>query len=89
MTRTFDTDWLRSVIYKDTTEAEIIINDIHGNSRWTIEYKLVFKFEDKFYQAYYSEGATENQDREPFEDEDEYVCTEVFPREETVIVYKP
>lgn len=50
---------------------------IIDNSRWSIHHKIIFKYEDKFYEAYYSVGATESQDEGPWDYEDEVDCTEV------------
>ena len=69
----------------------LITNEMVDTSRWSIHYNLIFKFEDKFYQAPYSVGATESQDEGPWEyegDEAPIDCYEVEPVEKTVIVYK-
>ena len=60
-----------------------------GSDRWSLSYNFVFKFEDKFYCAPYSVGATERQDLYPWEYEnDEIEVDEVQPVKETAIVYK-
>ncbi|WP_342759508.1 hypothetical protein [Kineothrix sedimenti] len=58
-----------------------IVDEIVETSRWSIHHRIVFEDKGKFYQAYYSEGATECQDESPWEYEDEIDCTEVELRE--------
>jgi hypothetical protein len=59
------------------------------NSRWSIDHELVFKYNDKFYQTYYSVGATECQDEHPWEYDDEVNCTEVIQQETKVMAWIP
>jgi len=67
-----------------------ISNRIVDNSRWSIQYKLIFSFGGKFYKTHYSVGATEYQSERPFEyDPDEIECQEVVPVERTITVYEP
>lgn len=54
-----------------------ILDEIVGNSRWSIQHKIIFEHQGKFYRAYYSIGATEMQDESPWEYEDEVECVEV------------
>lgn len=54
-----------------------IHDEIVGNSRWSIQHKIIFEYQGKFYRAYYSIGATEMQDERPWEYEDEVDCVEV------------
>ncbi len=57
-------------------------------SRWSISYKRIFKFEDKYYRTFYNTAATECQDESPYEYEDDQIeCEEVFPTEVKVIKY--
>lgn len=81
----FKREWLM-----DTNGDENdVVNTINGSTRWSIDYDRVFKFEQKFYSAPYSVGATESQDEAPYEFDDDMVeCGEVFPHEEIKIVYK-
>lgn len=60
-----------------------------GTRRWSIDHAMVFGFEDKFYRANYSAGATEQQDEGPWEyDGDEIECVQVEPHSVTTTVYK-
>ncbi len=60
-----------------------------GKRRWSLDHYMVFGFEDKFYMAHYSVGATENQDESPWEYEgDQIECVEVEPRKQTIIAYE-
>lgn len=75
--------------FRSNKEVEIIEDEIVETSRWSVHYRMVFKFEDKFYVTYYSRGATESQDESPYEyDDDEIECQEVFPVTKTVTVYE-
>ena len=83
---------LIDLVYDDVdedTDAELIENELDDHGRWSLHYRLVFKYEGKFYRVYYSRGATENQDEEPFEYEPvELDCEEVFPQARTITVYE-
>ncbi len=50
-------------------QFEIVSNQIIGHRRWSVDHELVFKdtVTGKFYQTYYSVGATESQCESPFE----------------------
>ena len=87
--RKFSIKFLKSVLYGDQDGAEIIVNKIVDTSRWAVQYELVFKYEDIYYQTYYSRGATEMQDEAPWEyDSDPVIVAVVVPVEVTVIQYK-
>jgi hypothetical protein len=58
-------------------------------SRWSIQYRCIFEDKGKFFEAYYSEGATEMQDESPWEYEEEVVCTEVELKEVKVKKWVP
>lgn len=62
-----------------------IKDDIVDTSRWSIHHKIVFEDNGKFYETYYSEGATECQDESPWEYEDEIECYEVELKEVKVM----
>lgn len=81
----FDTEFLAEGLYgKDT-----IVNEIIGRNRWSIQHRRVFKFDGKFYETFYSVGATECQEEHPYQyDPDVIECKEVFPQEITTTVYK-
>ena len=70
--------------YKNT-----IIDEIVDTSRWSIHHRIIFEDKGKFYETYYSEGATEMQDESPWEYEDEVDCTEVELREVKVKKWVP
>lgn len=70
-------------------EYEIISKTLEDNSRWSLEYEMIFKFKDKYYRTWYERGATECQDERPYEyDDDEIEVVEVEPFEETVTSYR-
>lgn len=71
------------------TEA-VVHTKIVDTSRWNIHYYMVFKHEGKLYGVYFSRGATEMQDEQPFEyDGDEIECDEVEAVQKTITVYEP
>lgn len=61
-----------------------IFDEIDGTSIWSIEHRIIFEYQGKFYQTYYSVGATESQYESPWQDEDEVECHEVELKEVTV-----
>ena len=54
---------------------ELVTQEILDKSRWSVEYMRIYKelTSEKFYQTFYSEGATEMQDESPYEHEDNLV----------------
>lgn len=90
MDRLFTAEVLRNILWEEASNYEVIEDEIVDHSRWSVVHRLVFKElpTGKFYETNYSVGATENQDEGPFEDEDEVMCYEVEPYEETVIKYR-
>ena len=87
----FSREDLIDMLNSDEPEGYKIISDeICDRSRWSIYYDLVFEYKGRFFNTYYSVGATESQDEGPFEhDSDMIKCVEVTPVEKTVIVYVP
>lgn len=87
----FKREFMQRLAYDDIypKEAEVIENKIISVGRWDIHYEIVFKTNSKYYRSYYSIGATENQDNQPYEyDGNEIECEEVVPYEETVVRFK-
>jgi hypothetical protein len=82
---------LQMLTYGDAPdEFEVIEEKIADTSRWSVCYKMVFKYDGKFYATSFRRGATEMQDESPYEyDGDEIECKEVAPVEKTIIVYEP
>jgi len=82
---------LQELAYEDHDEEiyEVILNEIIGTSRWSINHKMIFKFEGKFYHTSYSQGATESQEESPYEYEEDLIeCVEVKPVEKVITVYE-
>jgi len=70
--------------------VEVVENEIVDTSRWSIHYRLIFKWIDgKFYETSYRVGATENQDEHAWEYEEEVSCVEVAQVEKVVKVWEP
>ena len=78
-------------LHKDYLKNELdlpssaVLDEITDTSRWSIHHRIIFKHEGKFYETYYSEGATEMQDESPWEYEDEVECDEVELKEVKVV----
>ena len=74
---------------EDYEQYTVISKDIVDTSRWSIVYKMIFQYGNRFFQTSYRKGATECQDESPYEYEsDEIECKEVFPVEKTIVVYE-
>ena len=56
-------------------------------NRWSHSYRVIFSYQDKFYECFPSYGNTEYQDTETFDSRD-VECKEVFPKEKIIIVYE-
>lgn len=70
-------------------DFKIIENELIDNDRWSLHYRMIFKYVDKYYVTSYSRGATEYQDESPYEFEDDMIeCVEVMPIEKTITVYE-
>lgn len=62
-----------------------ILDEIEDTSRWSVHHRIVFEYDGKFYETYYSEGATEMQDERPWEYDEEVECDEVELKEVKVV----
>jgi hypothetical protein len=58
-----------------------ILDEITNTSRWSIHHRIIFAYQGRFYETYYSVGATEMQDEMPWEYDDEVECFEVELKE--------
>lgn len=80
----------RYILWEEKSdEYEIVRKELTDTSRWSVHYELIIKrkSDGKLFRDYYSVGATESQDEQPWEyDEPNFI--EVFPVEKTVIVYE-
>lgn len=90
----FPTDLLKELASLEVDEEEqgytVVQNQMYDTSRWSIHYQLIFEKDGRFFKAFYSCGATEQQDESPFEySGKEYDCLEVVPFIKTVTDYKP
>ena len=68
--------------------VKIIDDKMVEQRRWSIVHKIIFEYNEKFYEAYYDEGATEMQDEDPWEYEDFVEATEVHEVEKTIKVWE-
>lgn len=75
----FSKEFLRGVISGDS-EAKVIEDTLIDHRRWVVRHRMVFKYQDKFYEVCYDVGATELQDEGPFEwEQDPITVKEVRP----------
>ena len=87
----FEKRFLQALVFDDfdTSETEIILIETVGKRRWVNEKRTVFKHEGFFYETFWDQAATEQQEQEPFELEAEMIeCHRVEPVEVTVIKFK-
>lgn len=74
----------------DILDTPNVLEDtLIGSGRWSVHHRIVFKYQDKFYQTTYSVGATEYQNEGPWEYEDDIECQEVRQVEKLVKVWEP
>ena len=71
-------------IFDNPVEDNILDQD-----RWTTYFEIIFKWNDKFYRAYYRMGSTELQDEGPWEYEKEVEIEEVHKVEKVMKVWEP
>lgn len=86
----FPTEDLKEMLWGDHDRSvyEVMRDEMVDTGRWSIYYRLVFKYQDKYYAVGYGRGATECQDEQPFENEGDTVeCDEVQRVEKVVIDY--
>lgn len=79
----------RAIVYEDSSEFEVIEDNIDSTSRWSEHHYVVVKrlSDGKFFADSYSQGLTENQDERAYEYSDPDF-TEVFQVEKTIITYE-
>lgn len=65
-----------------------VLKEIVGHSRWSVVYRIIFEYQSKFYENFYSVGATEQQDEGPWEYEEEVECMEVHQVEKLKKVWE-
>lgn len=80
MTRTFDGEFIGDLSGKD-----VVLREIVGHSRWSVDYYLVFAHEGKFYSTTYERGATECQE---VDWPKSFECEEVEPYQASVTKYR-
>lgn len=78
-------DFLKKKLYLPNSAIRDTISD---TSRWSIHHDIIFAYNGKFYETYYSVGATECQDESPWEHDEEVECFEVKLVEKTIKVWE-
>lgn len=78
-TKLFKKEHLQGILFEEEGLDDLLVHEeFIDSSRWSTHHMMIFKDEDKFYSAYFSRGATEQQEEAPFEyDEDEIKCSQV------------
>jgi hypothetical protein len=61
--------------------SSALLDEITDTSRWSVHHRIIFPYQGRFYEAHYSEGATEIQDESPWEYDETVECTEVELKE--------
>ncbi|MBU8921732.1 MAG: hypothetical protein KOO63_07930 [Bacteroidales bacterium] len=81
----------QAMLYGDNDDFEIILDELEELDRWSATSRLIVRqmSTDKFFETYYSQGATEQQDQAPFEYAGTVTWNEVAPVEEMCLVYRP
>jgi hypothetical protein len=84
--KTFSRDYLMDEL---GLPYSAVFKEIVDTNRWSIHHRIIFSDKGKFYEAYYSEGATECQDESPWEYDKTVECTEVELKEVVVKKWVP
>jgi hypothetical protein len=86
----FTKEFLQELVWDEGDDnVEVIEDELIDESRWSLHYRMIFKYDEKYYETFYSKGATEQQDESPYEfEDDEIECVEVFPIEKVITVYE-
>jgi hypothetical protein len=77
----FKKDLLVEILGLPDNAIEDIIID---HTRWTVVHRIIFAYQDKFYETNYHVGATELQGMEIWEYDNEIDCVEVQKQEVVV-----
>lgn len=80
----------REIVEEANEDWKEIESKIVDNSRWSIHHKGVFQYipTGKYYEFYWSVGATEYQEEQPFEYDKEVEALEVHQVPEVVQVWR-
>jgi hypothetical protein len=95
VTKSFDREYLRDELGLplDCYEGEIISRRIVSRGRWSIQYELIFRFNDQpvdeAWMVEYQVGATEQQDEMPWQYDKEVTATLVKKTTKVVEAWIP
>lgn len=86
----FDRDTAIEILDGDHDDFLTVEDELVDTRRWSLDYRLVVAqvTTGKYFEAFYSVGATEQQDESPWEYEKEVTFTEVRPVEKVITVYE-
>jgi len=82
------TELARAIVWDDSDEGELVEEGIFDSSRWSLTYKAIIKYQDKFYKTFYRVGATEMQEEKPWEYDDFAELVEVHAVPKTIMVWE-
>jgi len=85
---TIPAELARAIVYDDSDEGELVEEEIFDTSRWSLTYKAIIKYQDKFYKTFYRVGATEQQEEKPWEFDDVAELVEVHQVPKTMMVWE-
>jgi hypothetical protein len=79
----------REIVWGDDERFVTISNEIVDTRRWTLTKRLIVKrvSDGKFFETFYSKGATEMQEEKPFEYDKEAEFNEVKEIQKTITDY--
>ena len=98
VTREFDREFMFEDVmcaWGDDGPVQKVLDEcVDTSRRWATDHRLVFKYEDKYYEVAYQKGATENQDDTDtwyggYQCTDPVTVTEVRPVETVTVEYQP
>lgn len=73
----------------DCADNVLVIQDtMYQKRRWTIVHRMIVQIDQKYYEIYWSEAATENQEQDPWDWAEQVEFNEVIPVEKVVTVYE-
>lgn len=85
----FKREFMQDMVWDDNPDTHVTEDNICDTSRWSEHHVVVFSYQGKYYQSFYSKGLTEQQDESPYEyDDAEIECTEVHQVDKIVKVWE-
>lgn len=90
--RVFPKAQLLEMLYEGGSgDIDAIEETVTGTGRWSVNYRVIFRCrtDGTHWEAYFSKGATEQQDERPWQhDGDNIACNQVVPEKHVITVYE-